>query len=224
MRCSSCSAEVPTGSRRCGTCGVDLPAQDTKDLAEGTTAHDAGSDLGGESQFVPGVVLGRRYRIVNLLGRGGMGEVYRADDLKLGQPVALKFLPPGHGADRPRLDRLLAEVRLARSISHANVCRVYDIGEIDGQHFISMELVDGEDLASLLRRIGRLPEDKALQIARQLCAGLAAAHEEGPNVGDLDPFHGADCPFGQARRAVFFHWAIRSYRASGATPQGVNWA
>jgi hypothetical protein len=108
-------------------------------------------------------VLGGRYRVVGLLGRGGMGEVYRADDLKLGQPVALKFLPAIVEKDQARLQRFLNEVKIARHISHPNVCRVYDAGE-----------VDGEDLASLLRRIGRLPKDKAVQISRQLCMGLAA--------------------------------------------------
>ena len=92
-----------------------------------------------------------------------MGEVYRADDLKLGQPVALKFLPGRSRTDPARLDGFYAEVRIARQVSHPNVCRVYDIGEMDGQHFLSMEYVDGEDLASLLRRIGRLPPDKALE-------------------------------------------------------------
>ena len=116
-----------------------------------------------------------------------MGEVYRADDLKLGQTVALKFLPKGMEADKGRLSHLLDEVRIARQISHPNVCRVYDVGEVDGRHFLSMEFIDGEDLASLLRRIGRLPPEKAVQIARQLCAGLAAAHDLGVLHRDLKP-------------------------------------
>jgi len=132
-------------------------------------------------------MLGGRYRVVGLLGRGGMGEVYRADDLKLGQSVALKFLPAVVETDPERLQRFLNEVKLARQISHPNVCRVYDVGEVDGHHYLSMEYVDGEDLASLLRRIGRLPGDKAIQIARQLCAGLAAAHDKGVLHRDLKP-------------------------------------
>ncbi|HEX6202705.1 MAG TPA: serine/threonine-protein kinase [Thermoanaerobaculia bacterium] len=136
---------------------------------------------------LPGTLVARRWRLVAPLGRGGMGEVWRADDLKLGQPVALKFLPPELARDPRRLDRLVAEVRLARLIAHPNVCRVYDLGEADGQHFLSMEYVDGEDLASLLRRIGRLPREKAVDVARQLCAGLAAAHEQGVLHRDLKP-------------------------------------
>ena len=146
-----------------------------------------GSDSISHGRFEPGTLLDGRYRIIGLLGRGGMGEVYRADDLRLGQPVALKFLPDGARHDPARLAQFHTEVRMARQVSHPNVCRVYDIGEVDGQHFLSMEYVDGEDLASLLRRIGRFPEDKALEIARQLCAGLAAAHERGVVHRDLKP-------------------------------------
>jgi serine/threonine-protein kinase len=147
----------------------------------------ASSDSIQAGGFTPGAVLAERYRVIGLLGRGGMGEVYRADDLKLGQPVALKFLPRHLAADRERLERFFAEVRIARQVSHPNVCRVYDVGEIDGQQYLSMEYVDGEDLASLLKRIGRLPPDKALEIARELCAGLAAAHERGVLHRDLKP-------------------------------------
>jgi len=116
-----------------------------------------------------------------------MGEVYRADDLTLGQGIALKFLPDEAGRDESLLDRFRNEVRIARRVSHPNVCRVYDVGDVDGQTFFTMEYVDGEDLASLLRRIGRLPPDKALDIARQLCAGLAAAHTKGVLHRDLKP-------------------------------------
>jgi Protein kinase domain len=125
-----------------------------------------------------------------------MGEVYRAEDLRLGQTVALKFLPRSLAKTDQALDRFTREVRLARQVSHPNVCRVFDLGEItevgaDGKRteltFLTMEFVDGEDLASLMRRIGKLPSDKALEIAQQLCAGLAAAHESGIVHRDLKP-------------------------------------
>src|ERR1700730_14480028 len=116
-----------------------------------------------------------------------MGEVYRANDLLLGQTVALKFLPARATSDENTLARFRNEVRIARQISHPNVCRVYDIGEVEGSTFLSMEYVDGEDLSSLLLRIGRLPGDKALEIARKLCAGLAAAHDKGVLHRDLKP-------------------------------------
>jgi serine/threonine-protein kinase len=143
--------------------------------------------------FTPGTVIANRYRVIGLLGRGGMGEVYRADDLRLGQPVALKFLPPGLADDPVQRERLLAEVRIARQVSHPNICRVYDVGEIEDsarnthRYFLTMEFIDGEDLASLIKRIGYLSNEKTLDIARQLTAGLAAAHERGVLHRDLKP-------------------------------------
>ncbi|MGK0186701.1 MAG: serine/threonine protein kinase [Verrucomicrobiales bacterium] len=137
--------------------------------------------------FVTGTLIADRYRIVSMLGRGGMGEVYRADDLKLEQPVALKFLPAALAQDQRLLKALYNEVRLARRVTHRNVSRVYDIGEAEGLHFLSMEYIEGEDLGGLLRRIGRLPGDKAISLAQQLCAGLQAAHEKGLLHLDLKP-------------------------------------
>jgi serine/threonine-protein kinase len=174
----------------------------------GSPRISSGSNI-SSGRFAPGEVLAERYRILDRLGRGGMGEVYRADDLTLGQPVALKFLPPASAQDSVFIDRFRAEVRNARGISHANVCRVYDIGEVDGQHFISMEYVDGEDLATLLRRIGRLPGAKALEITRQLCAGLAAAHNNGVLHRDLKPANIMIDGQGQAR-ITDFGLAVRS--------------
>src|SRR6476620_3205907 len=92
--------------------------------------------------FIPGTVVDGRYRIVALVGRGGMGAVYRADDLKIGQPVALKFLPADLERDPSRLQRFIGEVRIARQVTHPNVCRVYDVGEFDRHPFITMEYVD----------------------------------------------------------------------------------
>lgn len=150
-------------------------------------SHSTSFDSIDDARFVPGTILANRYRIVGLLGKGGMGEVYRADDLKLTQPVALKFLPDHLKNDGAALARFHREVRVARQISHRNICRVYDIGEAEGHLFLSMEFIKGEELASLLRRIGRLPADKATQIARQLCAGLAAAHDNDVLHRDLKP-------------------------------------
>jgi serine/threonine-protein kinase len=148
--------------------------------------HLSGASIPDDGRFLPGTLVNGRYRIIGLLGRGGMGEVYRATDLTLAQPVALKFLPEAGVTERV-LERFHAEVRIARQVSHPNICRVYDIGEVDGQPFISMEYVDGEDLADLLQRIGRLPSDKALEISRKICAGLAAAHDKGVIHRDLKP-------------------------------------
>jgi serine/threonine protein kinase len=150
----------------------------------GTPVMSAASAGGG---FTPGTILAGRYRIVAPLGRGGMGEVYRADDLKLGQTVALKFLPRTFSSDSKLRERFFKEVRITRQLSHPNICRVYDIAEIEGQHFLSMEYIDGEDLASLIKRIGYLSNEKALEITRQLLAALSAAHERGVLHRDLKP-------------------------------------
>src|SRR3954447_13159550 len=147
----------------------------------------ASTSIPDEGRFVPGTLLGGRYRLIGLIGEGGMGEVYRATDLPLGQSVALKFLPEAAAGNTRLLERFHGEVRVARQVSHPNVCRVYDIGEIEGVPFISMEYVDGEDLSTLLQRIGRLPADKALDTARKVCAGLAAAHARGVIHRDLKP-------------------------------------
>jgi Protein kinase domain len=142
---------------------------------------------GDLAQFAPGTLIAGRYRIVSLLGSGGMGEVYRADDIKLGQTVALKFLPAALARDPILLGRLHDEVRLGRQVSHPNVCRIYDIGEFGHAHFVAMEYVDGEDLARLLRRIGRLSHDKGVELAHGIAAGLAAAHAKGILHRDLKP-------------------------------------
>jgi serine/threonine-protein kinase len=165
-----------------------VPASDgpTIEVLGTGTARAVASERSA-ARFVPGSLVAGRYRIVALLGQGGMGEVYRADDLALGQAVALKFLPRELSSDPQRLARLRSEVSIARQVSHPNVCRVYDIGEVGEDRFLSMEYIDGEDLTSLLRRIGRLPQDKGIEIARQLCAGLAAVHDRGALHRDLKP-------------------------------------
>ena len=152
-----------------------------------STSGNSRSSPSFDVRLLPGTLLAGRYRIVNRLGRGGMGEVFRADDLKLGQAVALKFLSAELAGSDDFKARFLTEIKLARQVAHPNVGRVYDVGEADGLLFLSMEFVEGEDLASLLKRIGRLPREKAVQISQQLCAGLAAAHAEGILHRDLKP-------------------------------------
>jgi hypothetical protein len=185
IKCPACRKDIPDDSAECYLCGESLESLNaaTRPLRE--VSLSSGSIGGG--RFAPGQMLAGRYRIIDLLGRGGMGEVYRAEDLKLRQAVALKFLPADLASDPSLLERLYHEVSNARDVAHRNVCRVYDVGESDGQHFISMEYVRGEELGSLLKRIGRLPEDKAIQTARQLCAGLAAIHGRGILHRDLKP-------------------------------------
>jgi hypothetical protein len=202
-KCPSCGTDISETSRFCSLCGASVngDAFATRTVATPAPATPRSSGSGSSpnprsaittssvasSRFSPGALLSDRYRIVALLGKGGMGEVYRADDLTLDQPVALKFLPGEMAANESTLARFRNEVRIARQVSHPNVCRVYDVGQVDNFVFLSMEYVDGEDLASLIRRIGRLPADKGVEIARKLCAGLAAAHEKGVLHRDLKP-------------------------------------
>ncbi len=196
--CARCSAENPDSTRFCGQCGAQLNARSPASLVATEASNFSrtvatprqsrpASDSSEEGRFLPGTLLADRYRIVSLLGAGGMGEVYRATDLRLGQAVALKFLPEEMANDPKALARFHNEIRIARQVAHPNVCRVYDLGELEGSTYLSMEYVDGEDLHSLLRRIGRLPPDKAVEIARKLCAGLAAAHDKGVLHRDLKP-------------------------------------
>ena len=159
----------------------ESPTLDTLSPAPGASPDSA------HGRFLPGTIFGGRYRMIELTGRGGMGEVYRADDLEVGQTVALKFLPSSIASDEIALARLRTEVRLARQVSHPNVCRVFDLGHLEDRYFLSMEYVDGEDLSSVLRRMGRPSAEKAVQIARQICAGLAAAHGSGVLHRDLKP-------------------------------------
>jgi hypothetical protein len=164
---------------------------------EGAATPSDGGD------FFSGQMIAGRFRIVGRIGSGGMGDVYRADDHELGTSVALKFLPFELAGDPVRLARLRNEVRVARQVAHPNVCRVYDIGDADGRPFLSMEFIDGEDLASLLRRIGRLPKDKAIELAREICAGVGAAHELGVIHRDLKPANVMIDGRGRARVADF---------------------
>jgi hypothetical protein len=248
IKCPSCSIEVGEDSHSCPSCGASLedlfaPTRQLTNSQRGAAAHPAAKpgartsrrtrqvsahssltpDFAEDARFVPGTIFAERYRIVGLLGRGGMGEVYRADDLKLGQPVALKFLPENLLDDGAALARFHREVRTARQITHRNVCRVYDIGEVEREHFLSMEFVRGEDLASLLRRIGRLPSDKAVEIARQLCAGLAAAHDIGVLHRDLKPANIMIDALGNVRIMDFglagLEEELREARAIEGTPE-----
>jgi len=206
--CPSCNAEIRTDADICPTCGFALKASGEDDATRRLEtpkprATSSSFDSIDDARFVPGAILAERYRIVGLLGKGGMGEVYRADDLKLSHPVALKFLPDHLLRDGAALARFHREVRVARQVSHKNVCRVYDIGEVDGRHFLSMEFIKGEELSSFMRRIGRLPQDKAVQIARQICAGLNAAHDVGVLHRDLKPANVMIDEHGNARITDF---------------------
>ncbi|MEM7261782.1 MAG: serine/threonine-protein kinase [Planctomycetota bacterium] len=194
-RCSGCGNALDSGVRFCPVCGAEQGAETLAVGADATPTIDTrppepssqSNPSSEHGRFLPGTAIGDRYRIVGRLGQGGMGEVYRADDLQLGQSVALKFLPPELVNDGSSLERLRSEVRIARGISHPNVCRVYDIAQVDGHCFLSMEYIDGEDLSHVLRRMGRPTAEKAAELAREIGLGLRAAHESGILHRDLKP-------------------------------------
>jgi len=149
-----------------------------------TTGASEPEVAGEPARFAPGQMFAGRYRMVARIGRGGMGDVWRAEDVILQTSVALKLIA---STANDQAGRILNEVRIARQITHPAVCRVFDVGNADGVVFFTMELVDGEDLAALVRRVGRLPSEKVTDIARQLCGGLAAAHAQGVLHRDLKP-------------------------------------
>jgi HAMP domain-containing protein/predicted Ser/Thr protein kinase len=143
---------------------------------------------GSLTMLEPGQKLGNRYEVKSVLGMGGMGVVYKAHDNELGEVVAIKTLKPDMIAhDSSALERFKSEIRLARRISHRNVVRTHDLGEINGLYYITMEYVDGKSLKDLIRERGRLPASAVLPIAKQLCRALEIAHEEGIIHRDIKP-------------------------------------
>jgi predicted Ser/Thr protein kinase len=227
-RCPACLTAIAENILDCPTCGAALssmrttvlqpPPKENSKPRKSSHASSTGSRTDGH--FIAGTKLDNRYRILGLLGKGGMGAVYKAEDLKLNQTVALKFLPEHFAEDMAARERFYNEVRTARQVSHPNVCRVFDIGEVEGSHFLTMEFIDGDDLSSLLRRIGRLPSDKAIEIARQLCAGLHAIHQVGVLHRDLKPANAIIDGRGRARITDFGIAGLESELKDGAGVAG----
>jgi serine/threonine protein kinase len=222
MRCIGCDTEIQNSDDEfCPTClaALSSPTASGADPGVGLAALTQRGALTPRLQS--GTLLADRYRIVRHLGSGGMGIVYQADDLKLRVSVALKF-PNLANPNQRDLELFLNEVRLARQITHPNVCRIFDVGEVDGRHFLSMEHVEGEDLASLLRRFGRLPKERAITIALGICRGLEAAHERGILHRDLKPSNLMIDGRGQARIMDFglanFSRAAGHYGRIAGTP------
>jgi eukaryotic-like serine/threonine-protein kinase len=202
MVCPACGASNPETVTVCTQCGRGVTEADDSQtfILENPTQAPAAAAAGamtwgtihsqpgaaGASQFAPGSNFGR-YRIEALLGEGGMGAVYRALDTELNRMVALKLVRPELATSPQTMQRFKQELLLASKISHKNVLRIHDLGDWNGVKFISMALVEGQDLAHLLEHSGRLPLERGLRFARQLCAALEAAHAEGVVHRDLKP-------------------------------------
>ena len=218
MICPSCGVENGPSSTRCQACGAAFatgpaaatvmprvapsdrrtlpPVTSTFDAAAPDRAADgvAGSDrppAPDARTMEPGQGFGSRYRIVRLLGIGGMGAVYQAHDAELGVDVALKVIRPEIAADpaaaRELQQRFKRELLLARQVTHKNVVRIHDIGEVDGIKYITMLYVDGDDLGAMLKRDGRLTVEQTLRVLKTMLAGLVAAHRAGVVHRDLKP-------------------------------------
>ncbi len=191
MNCPDCGKPNPVEAVTCAACGRSLtPSESAAEVGDGSSAPT----LAARSRSTPpfarlaeGTELGRRYRILRRLGAGGMGEVYLAHDGQLNREVAVKLIRPDLSESRTILDRFKREVHLSSKVTHRNVLRVHDLSESDGVFFLTMEYVRGRNLAALLRKEGRLPIDRAVRIFREICEGLAAAHEQQVLHRDLKP-------------------------------------
>jgi len=184
MNCPRCRTENTTGSRFCAACGTSLsdpPAAATpRDERTATMAASALGLAGGE-------MFAGRYRVIEEIGRGGMGRVYKVLDTKVEEKVALKIIAPEISADERVLSRFRRELKLARQVTHPNVCRVFDIGEADGRPYITMEFCPGDTLRGLIAKSGAPKIATAVDYGRQICAGLTEAHKLGIVHRDLKP-------------------------------------
>ena len=210
-KCPKCQSENPSGTRFCGNCASLLTQN--KEIAVTETVQVPIKEL------TAGATFARRYQIIEDLGKGGMGRVYKVFDTEVQEKMALKLLRPDIAADEKTIERFRNELKLARGIAHRNVCRMYDLGREEGTYYITMEYISGEDLKSLIHRIGALPVGKAASIAVEVCEGLSEAHRLGVVHRDLKPQNIMIDRDGNARIMDF--GIARSLAARGITGAGV---
>ena len=214
MKCPRCQHDNPEDTRYCGRCGRELPGTgDTAEMAGTATFKTPTRGL------ERGTTFARRFEIIEEIGKGGMGTVYKAYDSKIREVVALKLLKPEIASDLEVIERFRNEIKLARQVSHRHVCRMYDIGEEWLSIYISMEYVPGEDLKSFIRRSGHLNEAKALNLAKQILEGLVEAHRLGVVHRDLKPQNIMIDRDGNAKIMDF--GIARSLHTRGVTGTGV---
>ena len=180
MKCPQCSSDIGDDFKFCKECGTNISSGEPQPSFTKTLETPVES-------LTRGTLFADRYEIIEELGRGGMGEVFRVEDKKINEEVALKLIRPEITSDRKIIDRFSSELKTARRISHRNVCRMFDIGEEKGKHYITMEYIRGEDLKSLIEKMGRLSDEQTITIAEQVCDGLIEAHRLGIVHRDLKP-------------------------------------
>ncbi len=212
-KCPKCHYDNPSDSKFCKECGTQLVASEESPSPPTETLETAVEEL------TTGATFAGRYRIIEELGRGGMGKVYRAVDNKLSEEVALKLIKPEVVSDRDALGRFSNELKLARKIAHKNVGRMYELMEEEGTHYITMEYVPGQDLKGLIRQSGQLAVGTTINIAKQICNGLVEAHKLGVVHRDLKPSNIMIDKDGNARIMDF--GIARLLKAKGITGAGV---
>jgi serine/threonine protein kinase/tetratricopeptide (TPR) repeat protein len=213
MKCPKCHSENSKNKQFCGDCGTRLTPIDAAQPVFTETLKTSGEEL------ATGSIFAGRYQVIEELGKGGMGKVYRVLDQKLHEEVALKLIKPEIASDKQTLERFKNELKLARKVSQKNVGRMFDMGEETGTHYITMEYVPGEDLKSSIRRFGQLPIGKSISIAEQLCEGLSEAHGIGIVHRDLKPSNIMIDKQGNVRIMDF--GIARSLKGKGITGAGV---
>jgi serine/threonine protein kinase/predicted Zn-dependent protease/predicted CopG family antitoxin len=212
LKCHKCQTDNPDTLKFCGECGTQLIL--TEEISAPTETLEAARE-----ELTRGTTFANRYEIIEELGKGGMGKVYRVEDKKIKEEVALKLIKPEIASDKKTLERFSNELKMARKIAHRNVCRMYDLGEEKGTHYITMEYVPGEDLKRLIRKVGQFGAGKTVSIAKQVCEGLAEAHRLGVVHRDLKPQNIMVDEEGNARIMDF--GIARSLKAKGITGAGV---
>ena len=193
--CPSCRSENPDGSQFCSTCGTKLGKAPTP---KGPDASFTKTFVTPQKELTVGAILAAKYEILEEIGRGGMGIVYKAEDIKLKRPVALKFIPPDLADNPERRERFLVEARAAAALSHPNVCTIYEVDEASERPFIAMEFVEGQSIGEIIRK-GSLSSETALDIAMQVAAGLEEAHKKGIIHRDIKSANIMVTPGGQAK-------------------------
>ncbi|MBN2408379.1 MAG: protein kinase, partial [Candidatus Aminicenantes bacterium] len=219
MKCPKCGLDNPSDSKFCAECGTRITPVPSSSPAKPEPVVFTETLQVSSLELARGSAFAGRFEVIEELGTGGMGKVYRVFDKKIDEEVALKLLKPEIAADRGTLERFRNELKLARRISHRHVCRMFDLSEEAGTSFITMEYVSGEDLKSFIRRVGHLPVGKAVSIASQVAEGLAEAHRLNVVHRDLKPQNIMIDRDGNARIMDF--GIARSLKGKGITGAGV---